>query len=86
MSNLKPTGQVRFYVLNMNNEGPKVYSMSEGQYKALTDTMTFQEIGWMTMKCNEVDAVAYCADYIAAINAIRDTDVNQLLELKTTIF
>ena len=83
---LKAQGTIRFYVLNMYNKGAKVYAMSDGQYKALTDTLTFQEIGWMTMKCNEVDAVAYCADYIAAINAIRDTDVKQLLELKTTIF
>jgi len=34
------------------------------------------------MRYNESDAVAYCSDYINAINAIRDTDVNQLLELK----
>ena len=86
MSSLQAQGTKRFYVLNMNNEGPKVFAMSEGQYKALTDTLTHQEIGWMTIKFDEAEAVAYCADYIAAIKAIRDTDVNQLLELKTTIF
>ena len=86
MSSLEAKGTKRFYVLNMCNQGPKVYSMSEGQYKALTDTMTHQEIGWMTIKFDEAEAVAYCQDYIDAINAIRDTDVNQLLELKTTIF
>jgi len=86
MSSLEAKGTKRFYVLNMHATGAKVYAMSEGQYKALTDTLTFQEIGYMVMKCNEAEAVAYCADYINAINAIRDTDVNQLLELKTTIF
>ena len=82
MSNLKPAGRVQYFVLNIHNGGPKVYSMSDGQYKALQDTLTFSELGYMTMKYSESDAVAYCSDYINAINAIRDTDVNQLLELK----
>jgi hypothetical protein len=81
MSNMQAKGRIRYYVLNMHGTGAKVYAMSDGQYKALQDTLKWDDLGYMTLKANEEDAVAYCQDYIDAMNTIRNTDLNHLLEL-----
>ena len=81
MSSLQAKGRIRYYVLNMHGTGAKVYGMSDGQYKALQDSLTYKDIGYMTMRCNEMEAVVYCDDYINAITTIRNKDLNHLLEL-----
>ena len=81
MTSMEPKGRLRYYVLNMHGTGAKVYAMSDGQYKSLQDSLQWDQIGYMTMKASEMEAVAYCDDYINAMATIRNTDLNHLLEL-----
>ena len=78
---LVPVGPVRFYVLDLAGKGVTLLPLSLGQYEALRASTSFKELRYLFHAFTEEEAIAFMSDYVTTIDAIKRTDLVELLGL-----
>jgi|3_EtaG_2_1085321.scaffolds.fasta_scaffold37077_4 hypothetical protein len=78
---LVPVGPVQFYVLDLADKGVKMLPLSKGQYDALRASTSFAQLRYLFHAYTEEEAMAYMSDFTLAMDAIKRTDLVELLGL-----
>ena len=55
----RPAGRVRFYVLNLDDQGIRVFAWSLGQFSAIKEALSPLELGFLACLDTEAEALAF---------------------------
>jgi hypothetical protein len=55
----RPAGRVRFYVLNLDDQGIRVFAWSLGQFSAIKERLSPLELGFLACLDTEAEALAF---------------------------